>query len=332
MNVSLLDCTLRDGGYVNNWEFGKKKIKEALKDLYNSNVEIIEIGFLRDEKYNKERTVFNDIKKINEIIPNYCKNKYSAMVEISNPFPITKLEYNKGNGVDIIRVIVWKEKLKESFEYCSAIRDKGYNVCVQPVRTNQYTEKEFVLMCEMFSKIDPYAIYVVDSWGIMDEYDINAYLFKADGILNEGVKLGLHGHNNLQQAFSSAKMFSNLNICRDIIIDSSVYGIGRGAGNLDIELIASYLNSEHGKEYKLNEFSKIYDDLILPIYKEYKWGYSVASYLTSVTKSNPEYGSLFYNNSISATDINSFLLSLSDADKLVFNKKLAMEFLKCKKY
>ena len=164
----LLDCTLRDGGYVNNWEFGKDAILDIEKKIVSTGVDIVEIGFLKKEPYNPDRTVFSDEIQIESIInPKRKDILYAGMVEVVNPLPIEDLSLRTETSIDIIRVIVWKRLLKEGFEYCKAITEKGYKLCVQPARVNQYTEQEFVEMVEIFNQLEPMAVYVVDSWGCL---------------------------------------------------------------------------------------------------------------------------------------------------------------------
>ena len=123
--IKLLDCTLRDGGYINDWEFGKEQILDITEKLEDSNVDILEIGFLRPESYDENRTIFNNIEQFKSIVKNKKSNiQYALMAEVSNPFPLDKLPPATPEGPDIIRVIVWKKMLKEGFEYCKGIVER----------------------------------------------------------------------------------------------------------------------------------------------------------------------------------------------------------------
>ena len=240
-SVKVLECTLRDGGYVNNWDFGKENIINITKNLEKSNADIIEMGFIRDEKYNENRAVYNSNKQLDEIIGTKKKNTiYAALVEMANYYPIEKFEDRGKGGIDAIRYSFWKRKIDEAYEYASKIVDKGYKLCVQPTRVEQYTEKEFAKMIEQFSKLKPYAIYIVDTFGLLKKEDVIKYAKVADEYLSKDIILGYHAHNNMQQAFSNVTSFIEMDMDRKIMVDASIYGMGRGAGNLNLEMIYNY--------------------------------------------------------------------------------------------
>ncbi|MBP3743428.1 MAG: hypothetical protein J6J00_10635, partial [Treponema sp.] len=98
-NISILDCTLRDGGYINNWEFGQDSIKQILHSLCESNVEIIECGFLRDEDYNVNRSVFSSVEQIAEMIqPKKESAMYVAMIALGD-IDVNKISERTENSI-----------------------------------------------------------------------------------------------------------------------------------------------------------------------------------------------------------------------------------------
>lgn len=327
--IKLLDCTLRDGGYINNWNFGSDAIIDIEKKIEKTGVDILEVGFLKDEDYNKDRTIFNDERQIEKIIhPKQENIDYAAMVEVLNPLPIEKLVPKSDTSVDIIRVIVWKRLLKEGFEYCKAIVEKGYKVCIQPARTSQYSESEFVEMIELFNQINPMAVYVVDSWGTQQKEDVLDYAYLADRHLNKGIAIGFHGHNNLQQVFSCSQAFVEINTDRDIIIDGSIHGIGRGAGNLNIELFAQYLNRTYENKYNLLPMFDVYSEYISKIELEYNWGYSLPYNLTATYDCNPQFAEYYgKKKDLPVNIINKVLSSIKNEDKIIFTEEVAEYYL-----
>ena len=337
--IKLLDCTLRDGGYINNWEFGEAPIVDMIKKLENTNVDILQLGFLKNEPYNCNRTVFNNMKQISALIPSKKPGiDYAAMIEVVNPIPLEMLAERSDDSVDIIRVIVWKTKhdekgaivdaLQEGLEYCKGIVDKGYKLCVQPARVDQYTDDEFVEMVKMFQTLKPLAIYVVDSWGTQNKEQVMHYVELADRNLIPEISIGYHGHNNLMQAFGIATVFADAKISRDLIVDASVYGIGRGAGNLNLELFAKFLNDCREKEYSLTPMIDIYEKYIKDIFAKHEWGYSIPYYLTAQHNCNPNYGEyLGMEKGISASAIDKVLATLAEDDKVLYSKKKAELYL-----
>ena len=334
-NIKLLDCTLRDGGYVNNWMFGYDMICDTIKELEKSNVDIIELGFLKNEEYIKDRTVFNDIGQISSLIHSKKRGmEYAAMVEVVNPIPADMLREREEPDIDIIRVIIWKQRrdssgefvdaLEDGFNYCKQIVEKGYQLCVQPARVDQYSDEEFINMLNMFQKLNPKAVYIVDSWGTQNPEQVMHYVKLADNILKDNIAIGLHCHNNLMQAYANSVIFSEADIDRELIVDASVYGIGRGAGNLNTELFAKHLNYKNNACYNINSLIRVYDKYISKIRNDYYWGYCIPYYLTALYNCNPNYGEyLGIKNNISSEDIENFISGLSEVDKIIFNREKA---------
>lgn len=340
--VKLLDCTLRDGGYINNWEFGKKNIVNVIDRINRTNIDILEVGFLKNEPYCEDRTVFNRVEQINELISPKVKNiLYAAMIEVMNPVPVESIAECNENTVDIIRVIVWKDMhdehgnkidaLKKGYEYCKGIVKKGYKLCVQPARVDQYSDEEFEDMITMFSELSPYAIYVVDSWGTLTTHQIMHYVKIADDILPSSISIGYHGHNNMLQAYGTATTFVEYKFKdnRDIIVDASVYGIGRCAGNLNLEIFASYLNMYCDKKYAIEPMVEVYERCVKDIYLKHQWGYCVPYFITAIYNCHPNYG-YYYSQiaKLSEIDINKIVSSIEGEDKVLYCKETADKYIK----
>lgn len=335
--INLLDCTLRDGGYINDWRFGKEAIADMTEKLADTHVEVLEIGFLKDEPYQKDRTVFNSMEQVKKLIaPKKPGVQYAVMCEVVNPLPLDMLDPADGDSADIIRVIVWKTKhdsdgnvvdaLDEGFAYCKGIVEKGYKLCVQPARVDQYTDEEFVAMVRRFAQLNPMAIYVVDSWGTQNPENLLHYMHLADENMDQSILLGYHGHNNMMQALSVSQAMIKEGFSRDIMIDASVYGIGRGAGNLNLEIIAKYLNEHYGKAYEIMPMLDVYDKYIAAIYRQEAWGYSIPYYLTAKYNCNPNYAKLVEKyKDINLSLIEGFLQSLNETERLMYNEKRSQE-------
>ena len=326
--IKLLDCTLRDGGYVNDWKFGKSAIKDIKENLELSGVEIIELGFIKNEPKNKNRTVFNNIDDVKKLINKKVQNRqYAVMAEVINPLPLDMLAPYDKDAPEIIRVIVWKRMLKEGFEYCKGIVEKGYKLCIQPARVSQYSDDEFVEMIKMFNKLNPMAVYIVDSWGTMYKDDLLHYLKLADENLKKDISVGCHGHNNMMQAFDVACAFCEQNLKRDLIIDSSVYGIGRGAGNLNTELFAKWADEKLNKNYDIEPLFKIYDKYIKKIYKREKWGYSIPYLITAKYNANPNFAAYYEKKRLNNKIIEKCISTITKEERVIFKKEIADKYM-----
>lgn len=331
--ISLLDCTLRDGGYLNDWNFGENVISDVIHTLETTNVEMLELGFIRNEPYNKDRVVFNCMQQAKDLVGTKKEGiLYSVMGELLNPVPLENIEPTSATGIDVIRMIIWKDKtlpdgrvvdaIEEGFEYCKGLTEKGYRLCIQPVRVNQYSDEEFISLVKHFSELNPMAIYVVDSWGTDNPEDLLHYMRLADEYMAPGIAIGYHGHNNMMHALAVAQEMLRENFDRDIIIDASVYGIGRGAGNLNLEIIAKYMNERYGKSYDLYPMLEVYDKYIQQIYQKEPWGYSVPFLLTAIHKANPRITRYMVDElHLNMAEIRYVLEHLAPKSKIIFQKK-----------
>lgn len=331
-NIKLLDCTLRDGGYLNNWQFGIEDISYTIKKLIKAKIDIAEIGFLRDEEYVSGRAVFNDLKRISETIqlPEEKGNTiYSVMAEQFNPYPIEKLQYCDETPIDAVRIIIWKRLIPEAVEYAKGFIDKGYKVCIQPERVNQYTIDEFKYMIDQFQTINPMGIYIVDSNGFLCKKELLNYFKTAHEEMNDNIFLGYHGHNNLLETVGAAESLVELELNRNIIIDGSILGMGRSSGNLPIELIAKYMNDNWNCEYGLLDLIDIYDKCIEKHYMVKPWGYSMQTFVTSALKANPNYADILKNEyKLVSGDIYRLVERMSDVDKVITNREKLGEYKK----
>lgn len=336
--IKILDCTLRDGGYINDWCFGKNAIADMSVKLAQTKVDILELGFLKNEPYQEDRTVFNNMEQVKKFIGQKQPNtEYAVMCEVVNPLPLDMLSPADETTADIIRVIVWKTKhdndgnivdaLDEGYAYCKGIVEKGYKLCVQPARVDQYSDEEFSSLVKRFSTLNPLAIYVVDSWGTQNPEGLLHYMHIADTNLPANIAVGYHGHNNMMQALSVAQAMIKENFSRNIIIDASIYGIGRGAGNLNLEIITKYLNETGGKEYYIPPMLEVYDQYIKAIYEQEPWGYSVPYYMTATYNCNPSYAKWIRQHNVSYLSARRGIEALQRQDKVIFSKKIAEKLL-----
>ena len=323
--IKLLDCTLRDGGYINGWNFGRRAISEISRKSSEAGSDIVELGFLRDVPYKEDLAVFGDIRQIRPFMDRgNDKTRYAVMCEAMHPLPLSKIKSREDGDVEIIRVIVWKRLLKEGLSYCKGMIDRGYKLCVQPNRVDQYSEEEFIRMVRCFNELDPLALYIVDSFGILDADQMLCYADLADEHLKKDIALGYHGHNNLMQAYGTAQCFIKREYGREVYLDASVYGIGRGAGNLNLELIAKYLNEQKGAGYHLEDYIEIYQEYIKGIYEKEQWGHSPAYYLTALWRCNPMYGRYYtMERSLEDGEISLVLQHLKGEERVRFSKETA---------
>lgn len=327
-NVKLLDCTLRDGGYVNKWHFGKSTITGILERLSIAEMDFIECGFLTEKAKTEEETLFLDAKEIDSCIKAPNPNAvYVAMIAIGekeiNP---EKLSDAKDTLLGGVRLTFHQNEIKKAFDWAAILKRKGYKVFMQPVGSANYDDNTLLELMKKINHLKPYAFYIVDTLGSMSTKDMQHMLHIIDKNLDEEIALGYHSHNNLQLAFANAQNMIEFGLKREIIIDCSVYGMGRGAGNLCTELMLEYMQRKGRKKYDVLPILEIVDNYLLPIYLEHPWGYSIAYFLSSAVKCHPNYISYFFGKqNIQVRTIGNLLTQIPPEYRLVYHPEIIEE-------
>lgn len=326
--ISLLDCTLRDGGYVNDWRFGEETIKGFGQKIAQTGIEVFEVGFIKGDTFDPNRSVFPNIESMAQMIePKSKEMMYVGMLDLSAPIPLDRLDPCDGSSIDGIRVIFKKEKMDDAYVYCKRIKELGYWLSVNFVGTDQYTDEEFVHGIEKFNELMPDAMSIVDSFGLIRRKQFLRLAYLADNNMAEGIALAYHAHNNLQQAMGNAEALVEMNLKRDLIIDACVFGMGRGAGNLNLELFAEYMNENYDTHYRIEPMLEIMDEYLNEIYNSKFWGYSLPLYLSASTGCHPNFAIyLAEKDSLSVKSFNELLKGIPDEDKPKFSKDLAEKY------
>jgi len=312
--VRVLDCTLRDGGYVNNWDFGRENIKKIISKLADANIEIIECGFLTNKiQYNVDCSKFDTVERIAEFLPKNRRNLEIVCMVNYGEYTLEDLPDYDGSSIDGIRVAFHKKDLNGALEFCKGISEKGYKLFMQPMVSVSYADTEFINLIESANEIKPYAFYIVDSFGVMKRKDLMRLYYLVDHNLEEDICVGYHSHNNIQLSYSNAQALVDLKTKRELIIDSSVFGMGRGAGNLNTELFIEYLNDTNGGNYKSKTLLQIIDQVLNNIYLSSYWGYSLPHYISAKHNCHPNYASyLADKDTLTVEDISNILSGIDE--------------------
>lgn len=324
--IKVLDCTLRDGGYINDWNFGERVIKNIISRLVDANVELIEVGFLRNCTYDKDRTLFNSIEELKNVVPENKKNSKIIAMALHNMYDVNKLEYNQGI-IDAIRVTFHDYDIKEGLEFCSRVKDKGYKVFTNPINLMGYSDEELLKLIEEINQLKPYGFSIVDTFGSMSKKDLIRIYALCENNLDKEIILGLHLHENMAMAYSLAQIFlENRFPGRNCILDASLNGMGRVPGNLCLELLADYLNKNYGKKYEINYILDAIEEHIMPIKEKSSWGYKTEYFLSAKYNLHRNYAEfLLEKGRLTSKDINQILGLISKDKKTAFNKKYIEE-------
>ena len=322
-NIKILDCTLRDGGYINNWNFGLDKSKIVLELLYKANLDYIEIGFITKDKSTSNQTLFDSFDKIKTFLPINCKKENLVGMITFGKFPIEDVPNCNDSPIDVIRVIFKKNQKNKALDYCKKIKEKGYKLFINPTFIDQYNDYELLELINEVNKIIPYGFSIVDSMGTLKEIDLLRLYYIISNNLNRNIAIGFHSHNNLQLSFSNAQCLMKICKDRELIIDSTVFGMGRGAGNLCTELITQYINDNYEGNYNIVHILKIVDEQVDPIFAQNPWGYSVPYYLAAINHCHPNYAKyLVDKQTVPVEMVNDILKKLPDSQKATYDVDL----------
>ena len=318
-NISLLDCTLRDGGIVIDFNFGQERMQNIKECLEATNVDYIECGYIDAKKgTEKDRTCFSTEKAIEEHFLYSGKKPgitYVAMIDYGT-YDVQLLGERTEKGIDGIRLAFHKENWRDAINWGKIILSKGYQLYIQPMVSMRYSDEEFRELIETCNRELSAAsgFYVVDSFGQMDNMMLLHLLKIADQYVSMDMRIGFHAHNNRQMAYSNALALVSFNAKHDMMLDASIMGMGKGAGNLCTELIAANLIAE-GKSYQT---AVIYDSIsnyFSKAIKETPWGYSLDYYLSSLYCCTPSYIKIFSKDERVTTDILVDLLATIPEEK-----------------
>ncbi len=320
--VRVLDCTLRDGGYCNGWKFGFGNAKNVVKGLVEAGIDVVECGFLTDRvSYEPDVTKFTKITQLNDLLPQkHAGSRFVVMVNYGE-YDVDKLPPCCDSPIDGIRVAFHKQDVEGAFALCGAIKEKGYKVYLQPMVSLNYSDMEFLSLIERANRLMPYAFYIVDSFGVMKGKELARLFYIVENNLLQGIKIGFHSHNNLQLSYSNAQALVAIQTDRELLIDSSVYGMGRGAGNLNTELFVGYLNEMVGTSYQLPPLLAIIDEVLNKFYEQDGWGYSLPNYISAVHNAHPNYaGFLDRRKTLTIEGMNEIFGMMEEGKKAVYDK------------
>ncbi len=327
-NRFLLDCTLRDGGYVNDWKFGRDTISYIFDRQLSSNVDIIEIGFLDENRaFDPDRTIMPDTDSANKIFGGFDTGDTMVVAMIDyGTCGIENIAPCKDTCLDGIRVIFKKEKMHKALEFCGKIKDLGYKVFVQAVSITSYNVDELKELISLVNRLRPYALSMVDTYGLLDSTGLDHIIKVIDKEMLPEIALGYHAHNNFQLGYANSVSVLNSDTNRNILVDGSLYGMGKSAGNAPIELIAMYMNEAFGKNYDVTQIQETISTSILDIYRKQPWGYTLFYYIAALNKCHPNYVSYLMNKrTLSVTAINEILKRIPTEKKLDKNMALIEE-------
>lgn len=285
--VHLVDCTIRDGGYLFDKNTPQEFVKGVLQGLVDAGVDYIETGFLQS-KVNGESIVYHDSKGVIKYLPKDAqRTTYLGFCDNSRYTP-EELDECDGNSFRWLRISFAKHEIDESLRFCQAAMNKGYRVQFNPMDSISYTADERAALIDKVNKVKPAVFSIVDTFGAMYMTDLETIFRQFDNLLDRDIMIGLHSHDNLGLSCALAERMVELaaQTGREICIDGSLFGMGRGAGNAKTELLADFLNKHCQTQYNIPVLLETIDKYIIPVLDHIHWGYDLPMFICGTKHSH----------------------------------------------
>ena len=284
MSVQITDCTIRDGGYL----FGKNSqpdfIKGVMKGLAEAGIDFVESGFLQTKVTGETLVYANSVDARKYLPENKRTTEFLGFCDNSR-YSINELDDYDGKSFKWLRISFAKHEIESALKFCNAAQDKGYIVQFNPMDAISYTDEERAALIDKVNDVQPGSMSIVDTFGAMYLEDLMHIFEQMHKLLSPNIKIGLHSHDNLglSNALAETLIRQATKVGRDVIVDGSLFGMGRGAGNANTELLASYLNKYQGATYNIPILLETVQEYIVPAIKDICWGYDLSMFVCGVS-------------------------------------------------
>ena len=281
--VKILDCTLRDGGYYTNWDFDRELVEVYLKSMEELPIEYLEVGYRNPSLDNYRGEYYYCPENTLAFIKSISSKKLAIILNEKdvNPSMLDKLLTPCSGIIDLIRIAIDPANFKRAIDLAKEIRQRGFLVGFNVMYMSKWNE--YPEMLSLLNEIDGIVeyFYLVDSFGGVFPDDVRNTI----GLIREKstCKIGFHGHNNLEMALANTLVA--LDAGADIV-DATMTGMGRGAGNLKTELLLTTLNKTKEVQIDFNALSEVTVQF-QKLQEEYMWGTSLP-YMVSGVNSLPQ--------------------------------------------
>lgn len=281
--MEILDCTLRDGGYYTNWDFNAKTVDAYITAMNGLPIDYLELGYRNNplKEYNG-KFGYCPLSVLKHIREN-SKQKLAVMLneKSTKPEDLEHLIAPLKGVVDMIRMAVDPKNLDRAVVLAEKVKEYGFEVAFNVMYMSKWDQYEGLF--EKLPKLNGVIkiFNMVDSYGSVSPNEVRAIIANLKKYLT--CKIGFHGHNNLQLGLINTLTAIE---CGVDSVDATILGMGRGAGNLNMELLLTYLNKHAGLKVNFNELGDAIQ-AFMPLYEKYRWGTSLP-YMISGANSFPQ--------------------------------------------
>jgi 4-hydroxy 2-oxovalerate aldolase len=286
--IRVMDCTVRDGGLMNDHQFDFDFVKAVYDADVAAGVDFMEIGYKASKNQFKRaehgRWKFSDEDDIRRIVGDKkAGTKISVMADAERTDYRTDILPKKQSPVDMVRVATYIHQIPAALDMIKDAHDKGYETTLNLMALSTVPEVELDSALEILAKSEVGTIYVVDSFGNMYSEQV-AYFMKKflHHCKPAGKEVGIHTHNNLQLGFANA---IEAIILGSNLVDASIGGLGRGAGNCQMELLLSFL---HNPKFKVRPILQCLQANVEPMREKLRWGFAIPYMVTGCLNRHPK--------------------------------------------
>ena len=311
--IKLLDCTIRDGGLMNDHNFDDKMVKAVYTSCVEAGIDYMELG------YKASKGIFSptqygpwkfctedDIRRI--VGENDTSLKLSAMADAERTNYHEDILPSDQSVLDMIRVATYIHQIPSAIDMVKDAHDKGYETTVNLMAVSTVPERELDEALEFLMDSEVNVLYLVDSFGALYSEQIQYLIKKYIHYMEQcGKIVGIHTHNNQQLAYANAIEAIIMGANR---VDGSMAGLGRGAGNCPTELLIGFL---HNPKFHLRPILQCIQKYIEPLRKELLWGFDIPYMITGVLNRHPR-AAIQFNNSENQGDLVMFYDSMIELE------------------
>jgi 4-hydroxy 2-oxovalerate aldolase len=285
-NLKILDCTIRDGGLVTNCEFDDDFVKAVYHGLAAAGVDYMELGYKADKKIfnptENGRWKFCAEEDIRNVIQAPSPHlKISVMADVGRTDYKNDILPADQSLIDLIRVACYIHQIPAAIEMVKDAHDKGYETSINLMAVSTVPDYELDKGIELIGESPTDILYLVDSFGSLYYEQVDDLLQRYLAAMPGNKQVGIHAHNNQQMAYANTTYAA---IHGATMLDSTIDGLGRGAGNCCTELLVGFLKNP---KFKLRPIVELVEKQMLPLRQKYDWGYSLPYMITGQLNEHP---------------------------------------------
>lgn len=309
--IKVFDCTVRDGGLINNHDFNHHFVREVYKTLSEAGVDYMEIGYKNSKEMFSAKEYgawkFCDDEDIKRTIEGIKSNiKLSVMVDVGR-VNLDDIKPKKESPVQMIRTAAYVKDIDKAIFYSNHFSEKGYETTINIMAISKDQGPELDEALDQIEKeCKCQVVYIVDSFGYLYQEQVENLVKRFQKYLKTK-EIGFHGHNNQQLAFSNTieAIIHGANF-----LDATVYGLGRAAGNCPLELLVGFLKNP---KFDLRPILDLISKEFIPLRERMEWGYIIPYAISGMLNLHPK-AAMALRNSHKKEDYREFYESMTSTD------------------